>query len=161
MLCVIFVFQHTAARRRLHPRLRKQNRENTSFNTQPPEGGCHKNTHPARGMCLFQHTAARRRLLIKLNVQSLDDAVSTHSRPKAAAKWALAKSPRPVVSTHSRPKAAAPVPGPCTCPPVVSTHSRPKAAAQTPNNERNHERCFNTQPPEGGCALLSWIAAEK
>ena len=35
----------------------------------------------------------------------------------------------------------------------VSTHSRPKAAASLPINFSITSRCFNTQPPEGGCIL--------
>ena len=56
-----------------------------------------------------------------------------------------------LVSTHSRPKAAA-----MGCllgagGSVVSTHSRPKAAAWRALSHQRNLRCFNTQPPEGGC----------
>ena len=34
----------------------------------------------------------------------------------------------------------------------VSTHSRPKAAVGVPVVKLHDVRCFNTQPPEGGCA---------
>ena len=79
----------------------------TSFNTQPPEGGC----------------AAR------LGGDVVYRAVSTHSRPKAAAFG-----------------------GPCEQHGVgVSTHSRPKAAAGTAPARAAHAKSFNTQPPEGGC----------
>ena len=57
--------------------------------------------------------------------------VSTHSRPKAAAKFPTKYREIYVVSTHSRPKAAA--------------HARPSAGGSTSR--------FNTQPPEGGCSL--------
>ena len=33
---------------------------------------------------------------------------------------------------------------------IVSTHSRPKAAG-TPTRRFVYLKCFNTQPPEGGC----------
>ena len=56
-----------------------------SFNTQPPEGGCY-----ARASSLAAC------------------AVSTHSRPKAAALVKDALQDSFDVSTHSRPKAAAP-----------------------------------------------------
>ena len=57
----------------------------TRFNTQPPEGGC----------------------LTKTPSMSSGGSVSTHSRPKAAAKAESALSGLEAVSTHSRPKAAA------------------------------------------------------
>ena len=56
---------------------------------------------------MFQHTAARRRLLIKFELNTFKDTVSTHSRPKAAARQILKMNFCLVVSTHSRPKAAA------------------------------------------------------
>ena len=76
-----------------------------SFNTQPPEGGWDDkpkeddkpkvSTHSrlkAAGFCAltntsemkFQHTAARRRLARCSIVTGTVEAVSTHSRPKAA-----------------------------------------------------------------------------
>ena len=61
----------------------------TSFNTQPPEGGWHKNKKEV-------HT---------------DEVVSTHSRPKAAGTSWLRSKNRRLVSTHSRPKAAGVVNG--------------------------------------------------
>ena len=56
------------------------------------------------------------------------------------------------ISTHSRPKAAAgSFPDPLTSL-KVSTHSRPKAAAIVDSLPTAYLSCFNTQPPEGGCA---------
>ena len=99
------------------------------FNSQPPEGGwCGTFRFPLMRWP-FQLTAARRRLG-KHNAEDVDsDMVSTHSRPKAAGHFfhiylLLQFS----VSTHSRPKAA----GPASCPWHYSN------------------RCFNSQPPEGG-----------
>ena len=61
IMCVGHWFQHTAARRRLLD-VARQVIDRLSFNTQPPEGGC------------------------KAIVKSMSGgAVSTHSRPKAAA----------------------------------------------------------------------------
>ncbi len=57
------VFQHTAARRRLPSKYRK-----------------------TKKMMMFQHTAARRRLPMRKHSQRPPSVVSTHSRPKAAAK---------------------------------------------------------------------------
>ena len=102
-------------------------------------------------------------------------AVSTHSRPKAAAEVAACDFGKWGVSTHSRPKAAARRPAPPHSPPPVSTHSRPKAAAPNIQKGKHNRRfqhtaarrrlrhkkpCFvvksgfNTQPPEGGCSSL-------
>ena len=85
-------FQHTAARRRLAPNAHRRTANllfqhkpyQTSFNTQPPEGGWRRSFSESALRSAFQHTAARRRLL-KPNLL-IDDlcAVSTHSRPKAA-----------------------------------------------------------------------------
>ena len=122
------------------------------FNTQPPEGGCGENQVFQRNAVQFQHTAARRRLQAQALLFATTSrfqhtaarrrlpaiflaslvlrAVSTHSRPKAAARGFFTTSDRKTVSTHSRPKAAAY----CISTFVVVTHS------------------FNTQPPEGGCA---------
>ena len=79
----VFLFQHTAARRRLACPDWKE-RIIGSFNTQPPEGGCYRSvgwhggnnvsTHsrpkaavrlplPKKDKLEFQHTAARRRLV--------------------------------------------------------------------------------------------------
>ena len=78
---------------------------------------------------MFQHTAARRWLRQYYTSAISDLCVSTHSRPKAAAK-----------GTDLTLKSW-----------LVSTHSRPKAAASLLNNRCGTLRSFNTQPPEGGC----------
>ena len=123
-----FVFQHTAARRRLG-RLRIRTDYKLSF----------------------QHTAARRRLGIPLPFEAEIDIVSTHSRPKAAGLsagslpcWQTGFNTQPpeggwlwkaclltgliYVSTHSRPKAAGSNTARDVSRYLVSTHSRPKAA---------------------------------
>ena len=121
-------FQHTAARRRLRPAHFQRVSTSGGFNTQPPEGGCFIrvtprrqcigfNTQPPEGGCRWQVVA------------SANDAVSTHSRPKAAAwtgsmatKEALFQhtAARRRLLRHTRLPAAFG---------LVSTHSRPKAAA--------------------------------
>ena len=79
----------------------------SSFNTQPPEGGCLLYIRYDKALVRFQHTAARRRLLLltpifdvfsRFNTQPPEGGccnrwrynyptdVSTHSRPKAAAR---------------------------------------------------------------------------
>ena len=122
------MFQHTAARRRLLVGILAY-----------------------LGYFQFQHTAARRRLLFALLIQQTYTAVSTHSRPKAAASPHPQKSPPPQVSTHSRPKAAAKFIRLEVAHYNVSTHSRPKAAANLHRVNTMQYPCFNTQPPEGGC----------
>ena len=77
----------------------------------------------------FQLTAARRRLLVPDFVPKMGLFVSTHSRPKAAAK----------LPDHLRGLG------------IVSTHSRPKAAAFCCAGMPRRRRGFNSQPPEGGC----------
>ena len=55
------------------------------FNTQPPEGGCATGIVETFNLVTFQHTAARRRLQNFLDYSTIQQLVSTHSRPKAAA----------------------------------------------------------------------------
>ena len=127
------------------------------FNTQPPEGGC---LYPP----------------VSYNING----VSTHSRPKAAAVMVTQDNNYNLVSTHSRPKAAAVSYLNHINLFQVSTHSRPKAAANihkqcAPCNDwfqhtaaRRRlrtfmcgfywsKKCFNTQPPEGGCHIKSAV----
>ena len=80
-------------------------------------------------------------------------AVSTHSRPKAAAFFCVLEISTSPVSTHSRPKAAAKKGFSLAQLSQVSTHSRPKAAATEDLGARRLASGFNTQPPEGGCSL--------
>ena len=80
--------------------------------------------------------------------------VSTHSRPKAAAIDVPSGGLAREVSTHSRPKAAALGLIDELLTKLVSTHSRPKAAAIAMVWILSAMVCFNTQPPEGGCALF-------
>ena len=151
-----------------------QRRRRWRFNTQPPEGGCRIRRAYFRSGTVFQHTAARRRLQHAVALEKLQEVVSTHSRPKAAAFLLYLVVRSTTVSTHSRPKAAARNRGPPRAHQPVSTHSRPKAAASgwglariefgkfqhTAARRRLRKStrkmppasCFNTQPPEGGCA---------
>ena len=78
------MFQHTAARRRLH-----------------------SDNNPTKTHLEFQHTAARRRLQDSHCRLLLKRYVSTHSRTKAAANKTNNKERIKHVSTHSRTKAAA------------------------------------------------------
>ena len=122
------------------------------FNTQPPEGGC-------------RYAATGRRCHL----------VSTHSRPKAAARLMSNRILNCCFNTQ-------PPEGGCAyalaagCPRLVSTHSRPKAAVVKRtvilynrlfqhtaarrrlrsiwNGRRRIMKCFNTQPPEGGWVVI-------
>ena len=109
----------------------------SSFNTQPPEGGWQYtleakpdykgfNTQPPEGGWV--------RWFPPVSVK----AVSTHSRLKAAGYPYLLKLTLLDVSTHSRLKAAGP----------------------SKQNTQRTTKCFNTQPPEGGWyghfAFLFW-----
>ena len=79
------MFQHTAARRRLHSRFTRKNHAKR-FNTQPHEGGCRRAVKLSWQPRKFQHTAARRRLQVQFNTNQIITNVSTHSRTKAAAR---------------------------------------------------------------------------
>ena len=82
----VILFQHTAARRRLLKVTDQLKICNSRFNTQPPEGGCLLAKTNADIFAQFQHTAARRRLLSYNSNNVSCSSVSTHSRPKAAAR---------------------------------------------------------------------------
>ena len=81
--------------------------------------------------------------------------VSTHSRPKAAALFGAKMENIELVSTHSHPKVAAIYYLVDYCHDRVSTHSHPKVAAIYKAHFYLSSECFNTQPPEGGCAPVA------
>ena len=100
-----------------------------SFNTQPPEGGCSLGLGYLIGYVMFQHTAARRRLPLS-TVLSLIGSKFQHTAARRRLPSMRVKfGKRFLVSTHSRPKAAAKFPYYFDEVKAVSTHSRPKAAA--------------------------------
>ena len=107
-------FQHTAARRRLRQWL-----------------------HVSAIKLQFQHTAARRRLHFRQSSDRLSPRVSTHSRPKAAAKptWSSSMSVR---GFNTQP---------------------PEGGCENGAENGNSKKCFNTQPPEGGCLLMAVLIA--
>ena len=76
--------------------------------------------------------------------------VSTHSRLKAAGRFAVKLHLRLFVSTHSRLKAAGEIRASYGEDASVSTHSRLKAAGANPAAQPARATGFNTQPPEGG-----------
>ena len=100
-----YMFQHTAARRRLEAVVSQIKPEAEFQHTAARRrlaGELAKMTLKWR----FQHTAARRRLDGRLLYESLYLRVSTHSRPKAAGSLTEDEREARIVSTHSRPKAA-------------------------------------------------------
>ena len=144
-------FPHTAIRRWLPYHMAKLHNRFRCFNTQPPEGGCAGSFTRNIKSVLFQHTATRRRLLHAMCQDVANQAVSTHSRPKAAAIVHFADGKLTNVSTHSRTEAAA-------SPLIfnlrrlrVSTHSRTEAAAKNSHYIPIDNISFNTQPHGGGC----------
>ena len=120
-------FQHTAARRRLLESCRCLSPLNR-----------------------FQHTAARRRLRPGPGHAGICQDVSTHSRPKAAAEYALVILCDDAVSTHSRPKAAAA--SPCSRSSMMGfQHTAARRRLRGSGDGGGSGNGFNTQPPEGGC----------
>ena len=125
----VYVFQHTAARRRLPQRnhtadtgawVSTHSRPKAAASSAAPIIFCRlkfQHTDARRRLPglhlvlltlnLFQHTAARRRLRAMRAMKNEAKEVSTHSRPKAAAHDVMRYGRRVQVSTHSRPKAAA------------------------------------------------------
>ena len=142
-----------------------------SFNTQPPEGGCHRQSQRGFQKATFQHTAARRRLS-KPTAPSKQKSRFQHTaaRRRLVFLFRGISIMRLFQHTAARRRLLAAVHGVCqrtgfnTQPPeggclnnieqvaeqYVSTHSRPKAAG-TKVLMQSHFICFNTQPPEGGC----------
>ena len=147
-----FLFQHTAARRRLPLTPNFIAGDLVRFNTQPRGGGCQN---------------LRRHILFL--------PVSTHSRAEAAARWIAVTKPTVCWFQHTAARRRLPCfygfllgkgwcfntqprGGGCTrkltkgpyshC---VSTHSRAEAAAQRLHFANLLISCFNTQPRGGGC----------
>ena len=97
-------FQHTAARRRLHEHIQTEIHR-TGFNTQPPEGGC-KSAEVHTKIRTFQHTAARRRL--DFGGSSVGSLGGFNTQPpEGGCRLKTVQQQSIQVSTHSRPKAAA------------------------------------------------------
>ena len=145
------MFQHTAARRRLrtltsksktvkgvstHSRpkaaaqlLRAFKTRRTSFNTQPPEGGCNRFVFFKITNCCFNTQPPEGGCLVMVTQDNNYNLVSTHSRPKAAALLRLRPS-ESLSSFNTQPPE-----GGC-----IATKQPYKLVTG-----------FNTQPPEGGC----------
>ena len=144
------MFQHTAARRRLHYAHARCCTNQPRFNTQPRGGGCFFlpllfllghcfNTQPRGGGCPRWHCLALQYPCF--NTQPRGGGCIEQFRAKVII----------IVSTHSRAEAAAnssrvtPITG------DVSTHSRAEAAACFGLLIDFEVISFNTQPRGGGC----------
>ena len=170
------LFQHTAARRRLHGALDRCVPAGR-FNTQPPEGGCplrkmtaHSlrsfNTQPPEGGCGSGAAAGRR------------CKVSTHSRPKAAAgrmtthqrarafqhTAARRRLLNMVIKVHmsmlfqhtaARRRLLARARG-TGAGQRVSTHSRPKAAAGGQQARGGHLLVSTHSRPKAAATMREW-----
>ena len=79
---ILFLFQHTAARRRL-AQILAYRIYFSSFNTQPPEGGCRSGHRSCRDLPSF-NTQPPEGGWPDAVLYRIDALVSTHSRPKAA-----------------------------------------------------------------------------
>ena len=130
----------------------------TSFNSQPPEGGCGQDGGKDGKDNAFQFTAARRRLLVDPDKRAHGLVVSIHSRPKAAANAKLIDANLNALFQFTAARRRLPArwrdSPPC---PDVSIHSRPKAAACGIFDSVSNGHCFNSQPPEGGCGQTHCI----
>ena len=122
------LFQHTAARRRLHGR-----------------------SKIAAFSRMFQHTATRRRLQLARFWLYSRRPVSTHSHPKVAAIFTRNSAGRLHVSTHSRAEAAASK-NRKQSREIESFNTQPRGGGCfITDNCLSFFLRFNTQPREGGC----------
>ena len=138
-----------------HPKVAATNQSNvdiaSSFNTQPPEGGCTWIALCRAFLAEFQHTATRRWLhgvirwfswSSRFNTQppeggclldKISAAILKLFQHTATRRWLPCTQGRRLFVFD------------------VSTHSHPKVAAKCALNLTRQNARFNTQPPEGGC----------
>ena len=148
-----YLFQHTAARRRLALYIQTSLFKYGRFNTQPPEGGWFHMPPAASPPHGFQHTAARRRLGQAFLQRGWCRGFNTQP-PEGGWDCRFCRRFGYIVSTHSRPKAAGqPLPPPTICWRFQHTAARRRLGMWTATL-RITRLSFNTQPPEGG-----WIRA--
>ena len=123
------------------------------FNTQPPEGGCRLRHYCFERKNGFQHTAARRRLprflRMPLNTGRFQHTAARRRLPGVHLTLPIHHR---FQHTAARRRLRFVIIAPPALP-GVSTHSRPKAAAFCDYRPSCVTRCFNTQPPEGGCLI--------
>ena len=153
-----------------------EHQHETSFNTQPPEGGCEHskshakpircfNTQPPEGGCqsleytgsplrTFQHTTARRRLRGFLRLHNGEKNVSTHNRPKAAASSSENLDSRSSSFNTQPPEGGCSKPLPTGLAQTRFNTQPPEGGCRLPAAGKGAGRGFNTQPPEGGCSYI-------
>ena len=153
MMQMLFGFQLTAAQRRL-PRTNPHLFRLLRFNSQPPKGGCPAHHSDPSNQDKFQLTAAQRRLHKLAGIQPLDDVVSTHSRPKAAAR----QSGKPPTLSARFQLTAAQRRLPVTGTRLVAAMQKFQLTAAQRRLPRlivgvGMAVSFNSQPPKGGCSL--------
>ena len=123
-----------------------------SFNTQPPEGGCKRGDKWRVEIYKFQHTATRRWLpsaTAFINSSSLFQHTATRRWLHQCDHLVPLATP---VSTHSHPKVAALMAHWQAALRIPFQHTATRRWLQTLLNRLNWQaKCFNTQPPEGGC----------
>ena len=125
--------------------------------SKPPEGGCTISVKSDQSSTLFQHTAARRRLRVE-PVRRKSWTVFQHTAARRRLPSICIRAwTNSIVSTHSRPKVAAKHGITSQIKTHVSTHSHPKVAAESRESLTNDKLGFNTQPPEGGCFDIVFV----
>ena len=108
------------------------------FNSQPPEGGCRIAPAGVRGDQCFNSQPPEGGCLAQLDDHCLLAAVSTHSRPKAAAHEVdAAVAVKAVFQLTAARRRLRGVDASGLAEQLVSTHSRPKAAAPKPSRPRS------------------------
>ena len=154
-------FQHTAARRRLELMFYCQvMQELVSTHSRPKAAGRVRiSTKPI--FLWFQHTAARRRLADNWDTTAGELEFQHTAARRRLGQMAFNITALEAVSTHSRPKAAGMANEFMRGVTVVSTHSRPKAAGRLKDFIQTAMQSFNTQPPEGGWNLSELLPAKR
>ena len=136
------MFQHTAARRRLGRRMDGIGNSRCRFNTQPPEGGWQKAISCRWPILKFQHTAARRRL-DSWAIRCIKVIKFQHT---AARRRLVANNQARFwidnVSTHSRPKAA----GASLKSLAPSGFAAPISLGSQEKRERKYNTAFSVTP---------------
>ena len=148
------MFQHTAARRRLQQHFPRDYQKILVSTHSRPKAAANPLALFPNKQRSFQHTAARRRLLSfvvvilmllmfqhtaarrRLQYKNYGDNLASLFQ-HTAARRRLPESELLAIQQQA-----------------VSTHSRPKAAASACPAAQSEEKCFNTQPPEGGCVSV-------
>ena len=147
-------FQHTATRRWLRVLYPAIGTNPCCFNTQPPEGGCRRIRLLLFGSLMFQHTATRRWLQEQGSEISALNKVSTHSHPKVAAANLRSVILLSIMFQHTATRRWLRLANYANC--FCQSFQHTATRRWLPNISKlfiTLLTSFNTQPPEGGCAL--------